>query len=43
MAPHSAEHVARGIVRAIRSGEAEVVLPTGPERPEDLEAPTHDA
>ena len=36
--PHSAEHVARGIVRAIRCGEAEVVLTPGPERPEDVEA-----
>jgi short-subunit dehydrogenase len=38
MPPHSAEHVARGIVRAIRCGEAEVVLTPGPERPEDVEA-----
>ena len=38
--PHSAEHVARGIVRAIRCGEAQVVLTPGPERPEDVEAST---
>lgn len=40
MTPHSAEHVARAIIRAIRSGEAEIVLAPGPERPEDVEAPT---
>lgn len=36
MTPHSAEHVARAIVRAIRTGEAEIVLTPGPERPEDV-------
>lgn len=43
MTPHSPEHVARAIVRAIRSGEAEIVLAPGPERPEDVEAPTGDS
>lgn len=38
LTPHSREHVARAIVRAIRCGEAEVVLTPGPERPEDVEA-----
>lgn len=34
--PHTAEHVARAIVRAMRGGEAEIVLTPGPERPEDV-------
>jgi NADP-dependent 3-hydroxy acid dehydrogenase YdfG len=29
--PHSAEYVAQAIVRAIRTGEAEIVVPPGPE------------
>lgn len=43
LTPHSAEHVARAIVCAIRGGEAEVVLTPGPERPEDVEVPGGDA
>jgi short-subunit dehydrogenase len=43
MTPHSAEYVARAIVRAIRGGEAEIVLTPGPERPEDVEVSAGEA
>jgi short-subunit dehydrogenase len=35
-APHSADYVALAIARAIRTGEAEVVVPYGPEQPDSL-------
>jgi short-subunit dehydrogenase len=35
--PHSPEYVAKAIVRALHTGEAEVVVPYGPERPEKME------
>jgi hypothetical protein len=31
--PHSPEYVAKAILRALHTGEAEVVIPHGPERP----------
>ena len=34
--PHSADYVALAIARAIRTGEAEVVVPYGPERPDEM-------
>ena len=37
LTPHSPEYVAKAIIRALRSGEAEVVIPHGPERPEEME------
>lgn len=37
MTPHSSDYVARVIVRALRTGEAEIDIPHGPER-EDLAA-----
>jgi short-subunit dehydrogenase len=37
LTPHSPEYVAKAIVRALHTGEAEVVIPHGPERPEELE------
>ena len=36
--PHSPRYVAKAIVRAVLTGEAEVVIPHGPERPEEMEA-----
>jgi hypothetical protein len=33
MVPHSAEYVGRIIVRALRSGEASIDIPHGPEQP----------
>jgi short-subunit dehydrogenase len=36
LTPHSPEYVAKAIVRALRTGEAEVVIPHGPERPEEM-------
>lgn len=35
-APHGADYVALAIARAIRTGEAEVVIPYGPERPDEM-------
>ena len=35
--PHSPEYVAKAIVRALHTGEAEVVVPPGPEHPEKME------
>ena len=37
LTPHRPEYVAEAIVRAIRTGEAEVVVPHGPERPEEMQ------
>jgi short-subunit dehydrogenase len=37
LVPHSPEYVAKAIVRALHTGEAEVVIPHGPERPEEME------
>src|SRR5215212_4412742 len=41
LTPHSPRYVAKAIVRAIRTGEAEIVVPHGPEhgpeRPEEME------
>ena len=37
LTPRSPEYVAKAIVRAIRTGEAEVVIPHGPEHPEEME------
>jgi short-subunit dehydrogenase len=37
LTPHSPEYVAKAIVRALCAGEAEVVIPHGPERPEEME------
>ena len=36
LTPHSPRYVAKAIVRAIRTGEAEIV-PHGPERPEEMD------
>ena len=36
LTPHSPEHVANAIVRALHSGEAEVIIPHGPERLEEM-------
>ena len=38
LTPHSPCYVAKAIVRAILTGEAEVVIPHGPECPEEMEA-----
>jgi hypothetical protein len=38
LTPHSPRYVAKAIVRAILTGEAEVVIPHAPERPEEMEA-----
>ena len=38
LTPHSPRYVAKAIVRAVLTGEAEVVIPHGPERPEEMEA-----
>jgi len=35
--PHSPRYVAQAIVRAILTGEAEIVIHHGPERPEEME------
>ncbi|MDQ3911132.1 MAG: SDR family NAD(P)-dependent oxidoreductase, partial [Actinomycetota bacterium] len=37
LASHSPRYVAKAIVRAILTGEAEIVIPHGPERPEEME------
>ena len=37
LTPHSPEYVAKAIVRALHTGEAEVIIPHGPERPEEME------
>jgi short-subunit dehydrogenase len=37
--PHSQRYVAKAIVRAILTDEAEIVIPHGPERPEEMEVP----
>lgn len=37
LTPHSPEYVARAIIRALHTGEAEVVIPHGPERHEEME------
>src|ERR671933_2619809 len=37
LTPHSPEYVAKAIVRAILTSEAEVVIPHGPEHPEEME------
>ncbi len=37
--PHSPRYVAKAIVRAILTGEAEIVIPHGPERPEEMGVP----
>jgi NAD(P)-dependent dehydrogenase (short-subunit alcohol dehydrogenase family) len=39
LTPHSSRYVAKTIVRAVLTGEAEVVIPHGPERPEEMEVP----
>jgi short-subunit dehydrogenase len=39
LTPHSPRYVAKAIVRAIRTGEAEIVIPHGPERSEGVEVP----
>ena len=36
LTPHNPEYVAKAIVRALYTGEAEVVIPHGPERPEAM-------
>src|SRR5215204_3520113 len=36
LTPHNPEYVAKAIVRALYTGEAEVVIPHGPERPEKM-------
>jgi len=36
LTPHSPEYVAKAIMRALYTGEAEVVIPHGPERPEEM-------
>jgi short-subunit dehydrogenase len=41
LTPHSPEYVAKAIVRAIHTGEAEVVIPHGPEHPEEMELATY--
>ncbi len=43
LTPHSPRYVAEAIVRAILTGEAEVVIPHGPERPEEMEIPDSEA
>ncbi|MDQ3833901.1 MAG: SDR family NAD(P)-dependent oxidoreductase [Actinomycetota bacterium] len=37
LVPHSPEYVAKAIIRALHTGEAEVVIPHGPERYEEME------
>jgi short-subunit dehydrogenase len=37
LTPHSPEYAAKAIVRALHTGEAEVVIPHGPERPGEME------
>lgn len=37
LTPHSPQYVAKAIVRALFTGEAEVIIPHGPERPEEME------
>jgi hypothetical protein len=37
LTPHSPRYVAKAIVRTILTGEAEVVIPHGRERPEEME------
>ena len=39
LTPHSPHYVAKAIIRAIRTGEAEIVIPHGPERSEEMEVP----
>jgi short-subunit dehydrogenase len=39
LTPHSPRYVAKAIVRAILTGEAEIVIPHGPERPEEMGVP----
>ena len=39
LTPPSSRYVAKTIVRAVLTGEAEVVIPHGPERPEEMEVP----
>ena len=39
LTPHSSRYVAKTIVRAVLTGEAEVVIPHGSERPEEMELP----
>ncbi len=40
--PHTAEYVATAVARAIRTGEAEVVLAPGPEHPEEMRSSSSD-
>jgi len=37
LVPHSPEYVAKAIVRTLHAGEAEVIIPHGPERHEEIE------
>jgi short-subunit dehydrogenase len=37
LTPHSPEYVAKAIIRALHTGEAEVIIPHGPERPEEMD------
>jgi short-subunit dehydrogenase len=37
LTPHSPEYVAKAIIRALYTGEAEVIIPHGPERHEEME------
>ena len=43
LTPHSPEYVAKAIIRALHTGEAEVVIPHGPERHEEMELSDHKA
>jgi short-subunit dehydrogenase len=37
LTPHTPRYVAKAILRAILAGEAEIVVPYGPERPEEMD------